>query len=328
MDKDGTDINDNDRQARRLFELALAFVNATRPLSSSELRRLYYPEVGKESFRKVFLRDRKKLALCGLIIRRVNKQPDEPLWQVDPSRSYAKENVLDDDEAQALDLACAPLASDPSFPYADDLRLALAKIDHYYDTSNRAQVISKTSSRSGIIVVAEQCYTNLHVAKVSYRRRDGLVLDRRIAIYGFFSLRDAAYVVAASIIPDEGCGIGSIHTYRIDRFLSIEEDNGISYVLPDDFCITDYVLLPFQLGPTLYYAQYSVPECQVDRIKSLSYGRGVWNRTESSWVWCIDVSSEQDAASWAISEGIVPLSPQSLIHTWRTTLEGCLQYEQ
>lgn len=319
-------LSETDLQARRLLELALAFTNAHGPISSEELNRLYYPGVSKESFRKVFLRDRKKLALCGLIIHRINKQPDDALWQVDAEHSYAQPNFLTTDEALALDIACAPLASDPSLPYADDLRLALSKIDRTFDQDNVSRVSPKVKSRSHILSTAERCCTLRHAVIASYKRNDGSLVERRICIYGFFSLRNNTYAVAVSITTDGSVLPNSIRTYRLDRFVKMKEDERISYVIPSDFCIEDYEVLPFQLGPTLYDAMFVVDKTDVPRLRSLTRGRGTLAQVAHQFEWTVPVSDEMDAAAWAIDAGIRPLSPSSLVSAWKSLLRGVLSH--
>lgn len=309
-------MNETDQQAQRLLDLSLAFVNATHPLSSSHLAKTYYPSVAKNSFRKAFQRDREKLAICGLVIRRVNKQPDEPLWAVDEEASYAQTDALTPTEALTLDIALSPLASDRSFPYADDLRVALAKIDRSFGPDNVVRVSPEARFRGKVLPVAERCYAMQHAATMSYRREDGTTVERTIAIYGFFSLRDSTYVVAPQlgdtglVIPD------SIRTYRLDRFVLMREDKRISYVIPADFSVGDYVLLPFQMGPKLYQATFGLTDDALHRLGPSVSGRGELTKNNGSYVWHIDISSERDAAAWAIAEGLTPLGPASLRTTW------------
>lgn len=314
-------INETDKQAQRLLDLALAFVNATHPLSSSHLATTYYPSVAKDSFRKAFQRDREKLALCGLVIRRINKQPDEPLWAVDEDASYARTDEISQEEALALDITLAPLASDGSFPYADDLRVALAKIDRSFGPGNIVRISPEARSRGKVLPLAERCAAQRHAADVTYRREDGTTVRRTIAIYGFFSLRDTTYVVAPQL-DDHGDALpDSIRTYRIDRFVALREDKRSSYVIPADFSVQDYVLLPFQMGPRRYYATFHLTEDVLRRLGPTIRGRGELVNEPDGYTWRIDVSSERDAAAWAVAEDLEPLGPTSLRDAWMRILE-------
>lgn len=314
-------ITETDLQARRILDLALAFTNAPNPLSSSELHRRYYPQVSKESFRKVFLRDREKLALCGLVIRRTNKQPDEPLWQVDPDASYALTGDLSEGEALALDVACAPLASEAGFPYADDLRMALSKIDRAFGPGHVARVSSQAKTRGRVAATAERCASLHHACHFVYQSKGDTQTQGLMTIYGFFFLRGNTYVVADLLSSQDASPADEIRTYRLDRFVSMRENARISYVIPPDFCITDYVLLPFQLGPSRYYATFAIPEDALRTIKEDASGYGTLSYSGGMWEWKVPVSSEEDAASWAIAEGIVPKSPPSLLSAWKSLLE-------
>ena len=126
------ELTRDDERARRICSLALDFMNATGPLSSSDIARTHYPELSSDSFRRAFSRDREMLAACGVVVRDRKGPSGESLWEADDERSFARGAELSPTDAAALEVSCRPLVEDPSFPLADSLRYALAKLAAKY----------------------------------------------------------------------------------------------------------------------------------------------------------------------------------------------------
>lgn len=318
------ELNESEEQARRLLDITLTLVSRDAPVSSTRIRETHYPNVTPDSFRRQFNRDRQRLALCGIVVRRTNRPPDEPLWAIDQNASFVSGDKLDPREAVLLDVACSRLASDPSFPYGDDLRIALGKVDRAFDQQMPIQVLAGSRKRDKATAVLERCALVRHAIDVSYVRTDGASFRRRIGIYGMFSLRGHAYVVGPRLHDSGEPETGSIRTYRIDRFTSCREDKSITYRIPADFNINDYVLLPFQIGKTMYYATFYVPQNVLSDVLKTVGSRGDIVAIDGRDVLRVAVSSEHDAACWAIDQGLIPLSPDSLVRAWDMVLGDTL----
>ncbi|MDO4539088.1 MAG: WYL domain-containing protein [Coriobacteriales bacterium] len=287
---------ETERSARRVLSLAIALINALRPLSSIEIHREFYPEMSDATFRKTFLRDRERLVMAGLSLRNGPKVDDSQTWEVDEQSSFAKTNLITEMDALTLDILLLPLASDSSYPYARDLRLALTKIDRSFDGFSMASIPPEARKRNNNISRLEDCMTARHTAKISYMRADGTKTQRTVAPLGFFYLNNETYMVAMRTDEDTD---ERPHTYNLDRVLSVREQVRSTFIRPLDFDVRDYIVLPFQIGPTVYDASFK-----------LSDG----NRIHEP------VSSESMAAAWAIAEGATPLSPASLVDAWRHQL--------
>lgn len=298
-DDDFREPTEDERSARRVLALAIAFINARRPLSSTELHREFYPEASDATFRKTFLRDRERLAMAGMVLRKEAPVDDIATWSVDEDCSFVRENLLTKEDALALDLMLLPLASDPSYPYARDLRVALAKIDHSFDGTSQAAIPPEARRRNNNISRLEDCMVARHAARIVYLRADGTRTERTIAPLGFFFLNGSTYMVASRI--GDRLGEDSPHTYNLGRVVSVREQKKASYTIPADFDIRDFVLLPFQMGPRSYDASFATDDGSV----------------RSEWV-----SDECIAASWAIAEGLTPIEPASLVEEWRQQLEA------
>lgn len=308
-DDDFSEPTEDERTARRVLAVAIAFVNAHRPLAMPEIQREYYPNMADATFRKTFLRDRERLAVAGLVLKNGPTVDDRVTWTVDEDSSFVIDNPLSQEDALVLDFMLLPLAGDPSFPYSRDLRHALNKIDRSFDGSSRAHIPPEARKRNNNISRLEDCLTSGHAARVTYLKADGAKIQRILAPYGFFYLHESTYMVAArmddEVPPDE-----SPHTYNLDRVVSVKELSKKGYVCPLDFDVRDYIKLPFQMGPALYTASFE-----------LSDGRRVFE----------PVNDQDDAVSWALAKGARPLEPQPLVDAWvealRITAKGT-SYEQ
>lgn len=290
---------EDERSARRALSLAIALINARRPISSTRIHREFYGGMSDATFRKTFLRDRERLLVAGLTLRKGPKDGDVMTWEVDEDSSFAIENALSQEDALVLDFLLLPLASDPSFPFARDLRLALTKIDRSFDGTSRASIPPAARRRNNNVSRLEDCMTAGHAARVLYRRADGTETKRVIAPYGFFFLHGTTYMVGARM-DAAGDIVANPHTYNLDRMLTVQELSRTSYAIPVDFDVRDFTLLPFQMGPARYRAAFRGEDGVVEH----------------------DVHDEDVAVTWAIAEGYMPMSPPSLVEAWRGRLKS------
>lgn len=297
-DEEFREPTEDERTARRVLALAIALINARKPIATNDIRRELYADLREDSFRRAFLRDRNHLAKAGLEIRRGPDLADSYTWEVNPEVSFAKEGVLTKEDALELDVLLLPLASDPSYPYARDLRLALAKIDRSFDGSSSVIIPPSARRRNNNITRLEECMTTHHGARMVYERADGTRTDRMVAPLGFFYLNGRTYMVASHMVDGE---LAEPHTYNLDRVVSVRENPKASFMRPLDFDVRDYVLLPFQIGEVLYEATFR-SNCGSTRTET--------------------VCDESMAASWAIAEGVVPTYPPSLVEEWTRQLKA------
>lgn len=305
LDDDFREPTENERSARRVLALAVAFVNARVPLSQRTIQREFYPDMTDKTFRKSFLRDRERLAVAGLSLINGPADGRTVTWMVDAESSFVKENLLNEEDALTLDFLLLPLASDPSFPYARDLRLALAKIDRSFDGGSMATIPPEARRRNSNITRLEDCMTARHTARITYTRADGSQSIRTVAPLGFFFLNNHTYMVALRTDTQE---TESPHTYNLDRVAKVTENSRSTFTPPADFDVRDFILLPFQMGEPLYEATFELASGEIVREK---------------------VCSQSMAVTWAIATGAAPLEPlelrNALIHmlscvnTWCNT---------
>ncbi|MCI1665824.1 MAG: WYL domain-containing protein [Atopobiaceae bacterium] len=311
-------LNGDEAQSRRLLSIAIFFQNANGPVTSDEVAARFYGPKPSATIERSFNRDRKRLALCGLVITDVGHGSDHA-WAVDKDASYLGGSSLSDEDAAVLEVACRPLVSDPSFVYRDELRLALAKVDRCFSGTRfrESRGTSRLDRRSEALVAS---FTSRTPVDVTYRDARGREGKRRLRVYGFFGLRGRNYVVAARMDADGSTS--SIRDYRCDRFSSVTPVKDQTYEIPEDFFVEDHIFLPFQIGPTTTQACFLVAPEDEARVRGEACGWGSWTKEGDAIIWRVDVSSVDIAASWAIAEAIRPLSPVELVDTWTRALEG------
>lgn len=170
----------DDERARRICSLALEFMNASAPITSSDIARSHYPELSPDSFRKAFSRDREMLAACGVILAGHRAATGETLWEADDARSFAGGPELAPAEAAALELACRPLVDDPSFPLADNLRFALGKLARSFSESLSAERAAGPSTPRQVAVL-RRCLTDRTPVEAHYVNAQGSESRRLLA---------------------------------------------------------------------------------------------------------------------------------------------------
>lgn len=301
---------EDERTARRMAALAVRLINARHPVTTATIREEFYPSLADEAFRKAYRRDRERLASTGIVVTRADLPTGDAAWQIDEGTSFVRNSELTPEDALVLDCLLLPIAADPSFPYANDLRIALTKIDRSFVETSAPAIPPDARSRSKQLSQIEGCMVRRHAAQVTYERADGSRTTRSIIPYGLFPLRNTTYLVAARLNDEV---VEEPHVYNMDRMRSVRELKRVTYPIPADFDVRDFVKLPFQLGPRLYVATFEVPPHRMADVREHVAQRGTWEGNTVS----VDVANEDAAAAWALAEGIRPYSPASLVEAWK-----------
>lgn len=318
---DYVELTRADREATRIASLAVVFENANGPVPNSTLRREFYGYCpSEEAARKAFQRDKQKLLLCGITLRPSKPSSGITGWEIDRDASYSEPGTISADDALTLDIALSPLAGDAAFPYSHDLRQALMKIDRSFSTQSPVRMTSEQPHNPATLRTLEDCLAHGHAASINYQRADGTTLSRTVGICGFFALRGSTYFVAEQLDTHPS---PPAHSYNANRVVSAKELRGHPYTPPEDFDIHDFMRLPFQLGPSLYTAQFSLPG-NMERVSAATMGRGTVSVDPASSLatWSVDVSNTSGAASWAIAYAMTPTSPATLVDAWSDLLES------
>lgn len=317
-------LTHDDERARRICSLALEFMNARAPLPTSTIARAHYPGLRDDAFRKAFSRDRAMLAACGISLTEKRGADGEALWEADAESSFAQGAELAPADAAALELACRPLAEDPTFPLARELRLALAKVSRAFAETLAVAAADGRPAPRGLAAL-RSCLTARHAARVSYVDAAGRTSERLIAPYAFFGLRGELYLVAALLDEDGREVPGHVRTYRVDRFERVSEEPGLSFEVPADFSVEDWRRLPFQMGPAAFDGVFLVDAAHEMDVRRAAGAQGSFEPRGEGLVWTVPVSDVDAAASWAVAMGLRPLAPEPLVSAWRRVLEGAMR---
>ena len=310
----------DDLQAQRILNLAILFMNSASFVPTREIHRLIYEDLGYEAFQKKFKNDRERLALCGVILE--NKlEGSESLWKADSEASFVTLSGISQEDAMLLDLVCLPCVANPTFAFRDELRLALAKIDRSFGSSVVAAPADARGTSSSYRKL-QQCHSARQAAVIDYVDAKGNASVRQVAPLGFFGVGENTYVVAVRVDDDGNFVPDSIRTYAASRLGKVTPKQRLTFEIPDDFYVDDFIRLPFQIGPTIYEASFLVPADAERDLRASAKGKGSFARDGERLVWTVDVSSEAAAAAFAISMSVLPMSPASLVGTWREVLEG------
>lgn len=313
-------VSRDDEQARRVAGLILAFSNARRALSNDELRDTYYPQSGPDAFRKAFQRDRATMAACGLTLVNVAGDGQVGLWKVDEGASFPDEGGISSKDALVLDVACAPLVRDPSFPHRSELRMALAKIDGSFGPGGiLEQVFSGGGGNDENLPALLGALSKRKEVRVVYQSKGRHPRKRVLRLYGSFGLRAHSYFVGSEL-GEEGRW-KEPRVYRLDRFLSARVVAGTNYRIPPDFRTCDYLRLPFQIGHERGTATLLQMRGTDDGTTSeLSrHGRRIDGPKGRSWE--IDYSDLVACARWCVAHQVRPSAPKELVTTWNRVVE-------
>lgn len=322
MARTSSGFTEDERRAERATTLATFLMGARYPVGTAAIYERFYAELGEANRRKTFSRDRDLLASAGVLVRDAGWRDGEKAWEIDADASFAGVAELSPLEAIALDIACQPLLEDHGFTHGEALRHALAKIDRTFGDPDQA-VRTSPAERSRASQTVLGCIDRGRVVNVTYRDAKGTVSKRDFAPYGTFPCRGRGYVVGDFIEEDEDGAAHRRRTLRLDRIESARETTQAA-VVPEGFNIADYLLLPFQIGPTTCTARFFVPENRREALSTSCLRSGAVANGKKGTEWTVDVSDVDDAARWAVAQGIRPLEPSELVESWEKCLkEAC-----
>jgi predicted DNA-binding transcriptional regulator YafY len=223
----------------RLLDLALVLLRAREPVTFAALREDFsdYRGDNPESARRKFERDKAALLELGLSVRYVDDELDEnePGYVIDAEASFLPETSLSEQERALLVAAARGAIDSGTAPYADSLRLALAKIGAEGSSSDRLVIRGAPATREELDLL-ERLTTAIADRKrvvLRYTKPDGTSSERVVAGYGVFRHERAWYLVGLDHSRSER------RTFRLSRIESVSVDpkggKGTHYEVPEDF---------------------------------------------------------------------------------------------
>ena len=291
----------------RLVNLAFYLAEAREPVSAERVRvdvAGYGADQDRDSFLRMFERDKEALRDAGFAI----VANDEGAYLIDRSATFAANVELTAEEAAAVRAAGSAFLNDPSFPFASDLRLALAKIASAIDSehvASAARLADEEPQRQGesVAVLADAADRRKRVT-FAYTNSRGVSAPHEIEPYGLFLFSGRWYVVGRDIAKDE------VRTYTVARASDIEpsplKPKSPDFERPADFDVAAFSRLAFQYGPANAefpaVVQFAPPSAW--RAASLAGGHGELARTaDGAATWRVQVRNPARLLRFLVESG-------------------------
>ncbi|MDF1542017.1 MAG: WYL domain-containing protein [Anaerosomatales bacterium] len=309
----------------RLVNLALFLAAARGPASAERVRAevIGYPEGQDESaFLRMFERDKDELRGLGLVIEAT---PDGR-YQLDAERTFVSGLDLAAEDEAALRAAAAVLLDDPSFPFAGDLRYALAKVSgttdvdvpaaaHLADEHPEAQ--GETAATLATSAAARKRVTFV------YTNTTGQSAPHSVEPYGLFLHAGRWYLVGRDTGRDE------VRVYAVARMEDVTPNTArprsADFERAADFDVSEYIGLPFQYGPgEVFDAVVRFAPPVTWRAPALTGGVGEMRSGGDGLLWHVTARDAAGLARWVIAHGpgLVIESPPEAVNLARSGLAG------
>lgn len=309
----------------RLVNLAMYLADAREPVSGERIRTEvlgYGSDQDQAAFLRMFERDKEDLRAAGLSIA----SDARGHYRLDAAATYATELELTPGEAATVRATAAALIGDSSFPFADDLRLALAKIRTPADpeVSAMARIADETPAEQGALAARLAAAVTAHKrVGFSYTNSLGRTAPHQVEPYGMFVRDGRWYLVGRDTARDD------VRTYTVSRMQAVDVEcarpKQPDYERPAGFDVSTFIRLPFQFGPDSIEAVLRFEPGIAWRVPTLTCGNGdVVTAADGSALWTTVVRNPDRLVSWTIEHGpgISIVSPDDLAESRRTMLRA------
>jgi proteasome accessory factor B len=311
----------------RLVNLAFYLAEAREPVSAERIRvdvSGYDGDQDREAFLRMFERDKDALRDAGFAI----VADEDGAYRVDRSATFAADIELSSEEAAAVRAAGSALLGDPSFPFALDLRLALAKIASALDSgqvASAARLADEEPERQGeAVALLSDAADRRKRTTFGYTNSHGASAPHEIEPYGLFLHDGRWYVVGRDTAKDEA------RTYTVARMSDIElnaaKPKSSDFERPADFDVATFSRLAFQYGPPAeeFSAVMRFEPSAAWRATSLASGRGrTEQEADGSATWRIPARNRARLIRFAVESGpgIHLAAPADAVSQMRAGLE-------
>lgn len=310
----------------RLVNLALLLAAARGSVHRAQIRKEVagYPlDQDEEAFLRMFERDKDALKAFGFAI----DSDEAGNYRLDSRKTYVATIELSPSEAATLRAAGVALSGDASFPFRDDLRLALAKIAAGLDLPDvcaTARLADEEPGRQGALLaeVAASARSRKRV-EFAYTNAAGESAEHRVEPYGTF-LHDGRWYLVGSDTAK-----GEVRTYAVARMDRLRVEAGSpktpAFERPEGFDISSYIRLPFQYGPSTdeFEAAVRFSPQSAWRAASLAGREGRLEPDGEALVWHVRARSAEKLARFVMEHGpgLRLLGPPEAVATLRAGLE-------
>jgi len=303
----------------RIVNLALFLAAAIEPVTAEQIRAEvfgYPPDQDGAAFFRMFERDKKDLTRMGFAI----ESDTEGNYRLNARESFATAIELTPAEAATVRIASAALLGDPSFPFAGDLRLALAKVTAEVGTRGSAPAAAcladeEPQAQGDAVAVLSAAATAGKRVRFGYTNSMGVSAPHEIEPYGLFLHDGRWYAVGRDVALDE------VRTYTVARISELAAEGARpetpDFERPQDFDISLYARLPFQFGKGESFEALLRFDPQIAwRARSLAAGQGrLEPAADGSVMWRVQAVSSARLLRFAIDNGpgIEVFGPASVV---------------
>lgn len=288
----------------RLVNLALFLAAAREPLSAERIRveLTGYPDGQDEAaFIRMFERDKEDLRAMGLAIE---STPDGE-YRLDPARTFVSGLELTPEEEMALAVIASVFIDDPSFPYAPDLKFALAKLGSSSgaDVPAIARLVDeRPATQANAVAALTEATVSRKRVTFEYTNARGAQAVREVEPYGLFLHAGRWYLVARDRERVEA------RVYTVARMGSLSVNAARprtpDFESPDDFDVGGFIGHPFQYGPGgLFDAVIRFSPAVAWRAPVLTGGTGELRSDARGLAWHVTARDRSRLARWVVANG-------------------------
>lgn len=296
----------------RIINLALYLAAGSRPASAEEVRANItgYP-AGQDdaAFARMFERDKEVLREAGLVLS-VDRTEGTESYRLDASATYAGRITLDPRETMELRAAGLAMLADPSFPYGEDLRFALAKLMAGADVPDVPSAPALTAltadedpkAQGAAVALLTDAATLRKRVRFAYTGAHGKHSAREVEPWGLFAREGRWYLVGR----DPAAGATRVFAVSRMRDTTMHETRPKTpdFQPPADFDVRRWMVMPFQFGPTRTDAVLSFSGATARRAEVLTAGQGALSAgPEGVVIWRVPVADEALLARWVAETG-------------------------
>ncbi|MDA3935767.1 MAG: WYL domain-containing protein [Actinomycetota bacterium] len=288
----------------RIVNLALHLAHAAKPVGHESIRRdvFGYPKDQDEAaYLRMFERDKDELRAAGFVI----EANEAGLYSLDSAATFVSDVGLSATEIAAVRAAGTAALSDPSFPFAPELRLALAKLASRFEPlevpAASRQADESPSDQAENAAALELATRASKRVEFVYTNSIGRTAAHTVEPYGLF-LRDGRwYMVGRDIAHDEP----RVYTVArmADLMVSGARPKSPDFSRPAGFDVSAFIRLPFQYGDQEFSAALRFDQSAAWRAKGLASGLGVLRSEGDETVWSVPARDDAALLRWVVENG-------------------------
>jgi len=302
----------------RLVNLALYLAATRGPVTRARIRTdvAGYPPATQQdeaAFARMLERDKKDLRAAGLVI----ESDAEGNYRLNSGATFAAGVTLAPEEAAAVRAVGVALLADPSFPFAEELRFALAKIATALESPEspvRALTADEEPKRQGSAVgVLGDAITACKRVTFDYTNSLGELKRHEVEPYGLFARDGRWYLVGRDT------ALGESRTYTVSRAreltVNAAKPETPDFSRPEEFDVASFIGLPFQYGRDEFPATLGFEPGEAWRAAGLAVGKGeITSTANGGAAWSVVARDRRRLLRWVVENGpgIAVLEPTDL----------------